>query len=95
MHARLLALAIATTIPAASPVAAQDQNKPGYDPNEKVCENVTAIGSRLAKKRICATRAEWAERNRLDREAVAQAQKQIVGPCQTTPSGRNGGPTAC
>ena len=64
------------------------------DPNEKVCQNVTAIGSRLAKKRICATRAEWEERNRLDREAVAQAQKQIGGPC-TTVSNKNVGAPSC
>lgn len=63
--------------------------------NEKVCENQTTIGSRLAKKRVCATRAEWQERKRLDREAVDQAQRQIIGPCQTTPSARSGGPTSC
>lgn len=63
--------------------------------NEKICENIPEIGSRLAKKRVCATRAEWEEKRRLDREAVEQAQKLIGGPCQTTPSGRNGGPTSC
>ena len=78
------------------PVLAQaPPSSPTADPNEKVCENIAAIGSRLAKKRVCATRAEWEERRRLDREAVDQAQRQIVGPCQTTPGARNGGPTAC
>lgn len=65
------------------------------DPNEKICENIIPVGSRLAKKRVCATRAEWEERRRLDREAVEQAQKQIGGPCQTTPSAKSGGPTLC
>jgi hypothetical protein len=65
------------------------------DPNEKICENIVSIGSRLAKKRVCATRAEWEERRRLDRQAVEQAQKQIGGPCQTTPAAKNGGPTLC
>jgi hypothetical protein len=64
------------------------------DPNEKICQNVTSIGSRLSKKRICATRAEWEERNRLDREAVSQAQKQIGGPC-TTVSNKNVGAPSC
>ena len=83
-------------ISAPSPAFAQaPPSSPTADPNEKVCENIAAIGSRLAKKRVCATRAEWEERRRLDREAVDQAQRQIVGPCQTTPGARNGGPTAC
>ena len=68
-------------------------NPAGLDPNEKICENVTAIGSRLSKKRICATRAEWEERNRLDREAVAQAQKQIGGPCSVVANKNTGGPS--
>jgi len=65
------------------------------DPNEKICENIIPVGSRLAKKRVCATRAEWEERRRLDRQAVEQAQRLIGGPCQTTPAGKNGGPTVC
>jgi hypothetical protein len=65
------------------------------DPNEKICENIIPVGSRLARKRVCATRAEWDERRRLDRQAVEQAQKQIGGPCQTTPASKSGGPTLC
>lgn len=76
------------------PTLAQSHT-PSFDPNEKVCENLTMVGSRLAKKRVCATRAEWEERRREDRQAVDQIQKQIVGPCQTTPGSRGGGPVAC
>ena len=65
------------------------------DPNEKICENIVPVGTRLARKRVCATRAEWEERRRLDRQAVEQAQKLIGGPCQTTPAAKNGGPTLC
>ena len=92
MFVHLVALAMMAPAPvetAVSPVASI------ANPNEKVCESIVPLGSRLAKKKVCATRAEWEERRRLDREAVEQAQKQIGGPCQTTPSGRNGGPTAC
>lgn len=56
--------------------------------NDRVCETIKPIGSRLATKKFCGTRAEWAERKRLDREALEQAQK---GPCMvqtTTGSGR-------
>ena len=88
----LVALAMAGTAPAEA-VASPPANT--TDPNEKICEDIVPLGSRLAKKRVCATRAEWDERRRLDREAVSQAQKLIGGPCQTTPAARNGGPTAC
>ena len=81
------------------PASAATQGQPAQDSslnlNEKVCQTVTVTGSRLGKKRVCATRAEWRERNREDREAIDQAQRQIVGPCQTSPSARNGGPTSC
>ena len=88
----VVALAMSGTPPApavASPAASATNS------DEKICESIVPLGSRLAKKRVCATRAEWDERRRLDREAIDQAQKLIGGPCQTTPSGRNGGPTAC
>jgi hypothetical protein len=61
---------------AAPPVSAKD-------PNERICEKETIVGSRLATRRVCATRAEWEEKRRLDREAVDQAQRSANGPCQT------------
>lgn len=86
-------LLAAATLPASA--AAEGDAVQVASLNEKVCETVTVTGSRLGKKRVCATRAEWQERKRLDRESVDQAQRQIVGPCQTTPGARNGGPTSC
>ena len=53
------------------------------DPNEVVCEKIEVIGTRLGAKKVCATRAEWAEKRKLDREAVDQAQRSANGPCQT------------
>jgi hypothetical protein len=41
-----------------------------------VCEKVEVLGSRLATKRVCMTRAEWALRRKDDREIVEQAQAQ-------------------
>lgn len=61
------------------------------DPNERICENITPIGSRLATKKFCGTRAEWAERKRQDREALEAAQKS---PCVITTTGATGRP-AC
>jgi hypothetical protein len=64
-------------------IAEQAQSKPAKDPNEKICENQTVIGSRLATHRVCATRAEWVEKRRLDREAVDSAQRSPKTGCQT------------
>lgn len=52
------------------------------DPNERVCEDIIAVGSRLAMKRVCATRAQWEETRRLDREALDNAQRQAADPCK-------------
>ena len=77
--------------------AGQAQTQPaqapanGYDPNERICESIPVIGSRLATKRFCGTRAEWADRKREDREALEAAQR---GPCVLTHNGGNGKP-AC
>ena len=99
MPTRLFALALALTLTVGSPAAAfSGEGFPqlaGTDPNEKICEDIIVTGSRLAKKRFCATRAQWEERKQIDRRTIHQIQTQIVGPCQIAPSSRNGGPTAC
>ena len=53
------------------------------DPNERVCEDIIATGSRLATKRICATRAEWEAMRKADREVVEDAQRHANDPCNT------------
>jgi hypothetical protein len=63
------------------------------DPNEKVCENIKVIGSRLAVKRVCATRAEWKEKRKLDREVVDDAQRHAADPCNATLT--HTGPAMC
>jgi hypothetical protein len=60
------------------------------DPNERVCESITPVGSRLATRRFCGTRAEWADRKRQDREALDAAQR---GPCVLTHNGGTGRPS--
>ncbi len=49
------------------------------DPNQIVCEKQEVLGSRLAVKRVCMTRAEWAEQRRLDRQSVEK--QQTTGGC--------------
>ena len=46
------------------------------DPNEIVCQKQEVLGSRLQSKRVCRTRAEWADLHRLDREQLEQRQTQ-------------------
>jgi hypothetical protein len=53
------------------------------NPNERVCEDIKVIGSRLAVKRVCATRAEWKEKRQLDREVVDEAQRHAADPCNS------------
>ena len=79
MHVRLFLLAIAAMIPAAATAASDETRvKASSDQNEKICENVTQIGSRLSKKRNCATRAEWAERRLQDRKDAEYIQRGIT-----------------
>ena len=76
------------SVPAASePTAA----KKG-DPNEIICEKIEVIGSRLSTKKVCGTRAEWAEKRKQDREVVDQAQRSANGPCNATLT-HSGAPT--
>ena len=69
------------------PLSAGDKPKGSKDPSEVVCEKQTVIGSRLATRRVCATRAEWAEQRRLDREAIDQGQRSA---CMVTGSSKTG-----
>jgi hypothetical protein len=79
----------ASSASAQTPTAGNDART--YDPNEKVCESVKVTGSRLGVRRVCATRAEWAQRRLDDRRAVEQAQ---TGHCVYQGSGTSGRP-AC
>ena len=65
------------------------------DPNEKVCETVSQVGSRLSKKKICATRAEWAEMKRNDREVIDLAQRAAQIGCSVAPALTNGPVPTC
>ena len=69
-----LPLIAALSIASAAPTE-QPKSKATLDPNEKVCETIRPLGSRLATKRVCATRAEWAEQRKQDREETEKAQR--------------------
>lgn len=71
----LAILAAAGLALTAAPAETGKVKKTARDPNEKVCETVPQLGSRLVKKRVCATRAEWEDYRRQDRDAIDQAQR--------------------
>ena len=76
-------LAIVAMAGFSMPATAEPSPAKKGDPNEVICEKIETIGSRVAVKKVCGTRAEWAEKRKLDREAVDQAQRSANGPCQT------------
>ena len=71
---------VLTPLASAPAVAQADQQqqsaKKTLDPNQVVCEKQEETGSRLATKRVCMTRSQWAEQRRLDRQDVDKAQTQ-------------------
>ena len=90
----MFVLAVVLALAAAAP--AQTIAEPATnatDPNEKICENMAQIGSRLAKKRVCATRAEWADRRLQDRQDAEKIQRSITG--ATCTAARTNGSSTC
>lgn len=74
----LTLVAAATVMAGAQSLTAKDQyGRESKDPNEWICEKQTIIGTRLATRRVCATRAEWEEKRRQDKDAIDKAQTQI------------------
>ena len=77
MHLRAELLILVGAAMAASPALAGDGERRARDPNEVICEKQTVLGTRLAIRKVCGTRAEWDEKRRLDKEAIDKAQTQI------------------
>lgn len=57
----------------ATPAAKNDKGK-HHDPNEVVCRTQDVLGSRLKRRRVCMTRSEWTEQQRIDRSLVERSQ---------------------
>jgi hypothetical protein len=70
-----LAAAAASAQPATPPPDAGAADPAGWrDPSQLVCRSEPAVGSRLRANRRCATRAQWAEAQRLERQYAEKAQ---------------------
>jgi hypothetical protein len=63
--------------PAQSSGATQGQAQ--TDPNEVVCQRESVVGSRLATRRVCMTRQQWADRRSQDRQDTERS--QLIVPC--------------
>ena len=82
ISSRLAVALMIVALPAHAVAAAQapqtppppQQNGARSNLNEIVCEKIETIGSRLGSKRVCLTRAQWAERRRDDRATTEKAQ---------------------
>ena len=85
--AALSVLGTAVGSAAEPPQVESSKVRPPADPNQKICQDITVVGSRLATKRICATRAEWAAKKRDDRETVDTIQRN---PCIVDTNGQCG-----
>ena len=69
---------------------AQAPNTSTSDPNERICENITPTGSRLATRRFCGTRAQWADKQLQDRQEIEKIQRS---PCVYQGNSASGRPS--
>lgn len=56
--------------------AADSKQSKLKDPNEVICRKEEVLGSRLQSRKVCMTRAEWADALRENRGNVERAQVQ-------------------
>ena len=68
----------------AQPSETSKSDKAKRSPSDWVCENQEVLGSRLARKRVCATRAEWADRKSRERDIIDRSQTQLCVPDPAT-----------
>ena len=81
MKALLLCVTVvaATAAVAQAPSEGAVTQKTGIvnDPDEVVCVRERVIGSRVATRRVCRTRAEWAAAREEVKQEVERAQQQM------------------
>ena len=56
--------------------------------NERICEDITLTGSRIATKRFCGTRAQWADKKLQDKQEVERIQRSPCVLTHKSPSGK-------
>lgn len=68
----------------ASPALAADAAKPGADKDKMVCKRETPIGSLIASRKRCMTKAQWAQ---VEKDGNEEARKMVYDN-QGRPSGQ-------
>lgn len=68
--------AVAQTTEEAPDAPTTAKTRPNQDPDEVVCVRENQIGSRLNQRRVCRTRAEWAEHRSQYKQTIERAQNQ-------------------
>ena len=71
------AIVATSAIAQTGPAPSTSKRGPGGDPNEVVCVSQAQIGSRLNRRRVCRTRAEWDEHKAEHKQEVERAQQQM------------------
>ena len=70
-----LSIAVVAAVALIPATASAEQNKSAAkDPNRIICEKQEVLGSRLATKKICMTRAQWADLQLQDRQEIDRVQ---------------------
>lgn len=67
----------ATAAVAQAPGGGAPARGPDNNPNEIVCVQEAEIGSRLNRRRVCRTRAEWTEHRSQYKQSIERAQQQL------------------
>ena len=55
--------------------AADRPRKPASDPNRMICKHSDEPGSRIQRRKVCQTAAEWAERKRIEMQNLLEKQR--------------------
>ena len=75
-------LAIVVLIGIEGPALSQPASSLRRDPEEIVCEKIKLPGSRVEARKVCGTRAQWAELRRREREMANQTPRSANTGCQ-------------
>lgn len=71
-----LAASASAQVPAPATSAVSGEKVKSDHLNERICRTEEVTGSRLAKKKVCKTRSQWADQQLQDRQEIERVQTQ-------------------
>ena len=71
---KLFLIAAALILPGTAAVAVSPSEGKSDDTERMICRTIGETGSRLSKRKLCMTAAEWAEHKRTTKEDIDKAQ---------------------